>query len=534
MSAGGKWDSVDDVALPAPPTEHRIVPTGVAGEQLAALDPGADLAYLLEQAELDGTEDYDVVEIVAAWQRMAAWVAAGAARAAAVLADRPSMNPRWPVTAGNVAEPNVAGDELAIRLGCSRRQGRLLVRDGRAYSGALAWTGEALGRGEIDPMKARILVNELADLPVPLALGVQEAVLEGASCRTPSQLTKDVARTVLALDPGGSRAHNDVAVQGRRVDRPRMLPRGMAGLWAVLPAVGATRLDNALDALARGARAGGDPRTLDQLRADLLVDLTTGEVAGGLAEAALCGAPGSAEAALCDAPGSAGAASGSLTDAEPLPRPTSASPKVTDARGVCGPVFRGTARRTEIRVTVPLSTLLGADDGPAELAGYGPIDADAARALARGGTWRRLVTDPLDGRVLNVGRTRYRPPTDIAEHVRARDGTCARPGCSADAASCDLDHTVEFHRDWGETSDANLGPLCGRDHTVKTDGGFRLTQVSPGVFEWETPTRHRYRVQPGLNAPYEPQPRYVYKTVLGPQVGISQGLQPDTSGSPPF
>ena len=154
-----------------------------------------------------------------------------------------------------------------------------------------------------------------------------------------------------------------------------------------------------------------------------------------------------------------------------------------------------------------MSTLLGSDDGPAELAGYGPIDADAARALARGGTWRRLVTDPVDGRVLNVGRTRYRPPIDIAEHVRARDGTCARPGCTADAASCDLDHTVEFHRDGGETSDANLGPLCGRDHTVKTDGGFRLTQVSPGVFEWETPTRHRYRVQPGLNLPYVPEPR---------------------------
>ena len=117
------------------------------------------------------------------------------------------------------------------------------------------------------------------------------------------------------------------------------------------------------------------------------------------------------------------------------------------------------------------------------------------------------MTDPLDGRVLNVGRTRYRPPADIAEHVRARDGTCARPGCSADASSCDLDHTVEFHRDLGETSDANLEPLCGRDHTVKTDGGFRLAQVSPGVFEWETPTGHRYRVQPGLNLPYVPQPR---------------------------
>ena len=506
-AAGESVASVDteriyaDDLFRAPPTDPRIVPTGAAGEQLAALDPGADLAYLLEQAELEGTEDYDVVEVVAAWQRMASWVAAGTARAAAELADRPSMNPMWPATAGNVAEPNVAGDELAMRLGCSRRQGRLLVRDGRAYSGALAWTGDALARGELDPTKARILVNELSDLPVPLALGVQEAVLDGASCRTPSQLTKDVARTMLVLDPAGFREHRDVAMQGRRVDRPRVLPRGMAGLWAVLPAVGATRLDNALDALARGARAGGDPRTLDQLRADLLVDLTTGGVPGCVAEAALCAGQSAATPV-------AGVAAPATPAADEASQPASGSPTATERGCACGRAFRGTARRTEIRVTVPLSTLLGSDDGPAELAGYGPIDAESARALARGGTWRRLVTDPLDGRVLNVGRTRYRPPAEIAEHVRARDGTCARPGCSADAASCDLDHTVEFHRDGGETSDTNLEPLCGRDHTVKTDGGFRLTQVSPGVFEWETPTRHRYRVQPGLNVAYEPQPRY--------------------------
>ena len=251
--ARDEWFYTDELPPLGSAVSPRIVPTGAAGEQLAALDPGADLAYLLEEAELAGAEDYDVVEVVAAWQRMASWVAAGAARAAAVLADRPSMNPMWPATAGKVAEPNVAGDELAMRLGCSRRQGRLLVRDGRAYSGPLAWTGDALARGELDPTKARILVGELADLPLPLALGVQEAVLEGASCRTPSQLTKDVARAMLTLDPAGSRAHDDAAARGRRVDRPRMLPRGMAGLWAALPAAGATRLDNALDSLARGA-----------------------------------------------------------------------------------------------------------------------------------------------------------------------------------------------------------------------------------------------------------------------------------------
>ena len=155
-------------------------------------------------------------------------------------------------------------------------------------------------------------------------------------------------------------------------------------------------------------------------------------------------------------------------------------------------------------VTVALSTLIGLDDHPADLAGYGPIDATAARALAEGGIWRRVVTDPLSGTVLDVGRTRYRPPAGLVEHVQTRDRTCARPGCSTPATACDLDHTIEYHappaarsaaravRDARDTGDAGLGttshdnlePLCRRDHRLKTDGGYVLRQRDPGVFEW--------------------------------------------------
>lgn len=536
----------ENMAGPGASAEARIVLTGPVGEQVAAMVPGAELAHLLERCDLTGAEDYDVVEVVAAWQRMSAWAAAGAARAAAALSERPSMNPSWPDAAGEVSETNIAGDELAIRLGCSRRQARTLVRDGRAYVRALTWTGDALARGEIDPTKARILVNELVDLPVSLALGVQEAVLDGAPCRTASQLTKDVARAVLTLDPEGSRARHEAATKGRRVDRPRALPNGMAGLWAVLPAVGATRLDNTLDGLARGARAAGDPRTLDQLRADLLVDLTTGDVAGGVASVpdSLASVPDGVASVAGDsalvADGSTSAAGDTALVADGSASAAGDTALAAGTRspcdGSCNSAGRRTAHRTPrralINVTVPLSTLVGGDE-PGELAGYGPIHPDAARALSLEGPWRRLVTDPVDHRVLNVGRTRYRPPTEIAEHVRARDKTCARPGCGADAASCDLDHTVEYHRHGGETSVENLEPLCRRDHAVKTDGGFRLAQVEPGVFEWVTPTGHRYRVQPGVDAPYRPEPRYEVRTVLGREIQIPL-CGPDRTGPPPY
>lgn len=428
------------------PQLHAVLPsTALRAEELAGVLPGTDLAWLLEQGSVEDADDDTVVEAVAGWQRLVAWAAAGAARAAAELADRPSMNPVWPRSAGTVAERNVAGEELAMVLSCSRTAARALVRDGRAFQGALAATGDALGRGEIDLARARVLVRALADVPVPLALDVQDAVLPAAHCRTAAQLGQDVARALVVADPAGAHTRHEVAARGRHLDRPRFLPDGMAGIWAVLPAADAARLDAGIDALAQSARSLGDPRTLDQLRADVLVDLTTGRVPAGAGN--------------------------------------------QDARRP--------GRRSEIRVTVPLTTLLGLTDEPGELAGYGPITAEVARALAREGTWRRLVTDPLSGTVLDVGRTTYRPPEALADHVRARDRRCARPGCGATAESCDLDHTVEYGRALGPTSAENLGPLCPRDHAVKTDGGFALAQVAPGVFEWTTPAGRRYRVTPG-------------------------------------
>ena len=158
-------------------------------------------------------------------------------------------------------------------------------------------------------------------------------------------------------------------------------------------------------------------------------------------------------------------------------------------------------------MTVPMTSLQGTGDEPGELAGYGPITAETAQDLATDGIWTRLVTDPTTGAVLDVGRTRYRPPAALAEHVRARDRYCARPGCSVRAEACDLDHTVEYGRGHGETRVDNLGPLCARDHQIKTDGGFPLIQVAPGVFEWCTPTGHRYRVTPGADLPVQRLPR---------------------------
>ena len=91
-----------------------------------------------------------------------------------------------------------------------------------------------------------------------------------------------------------------------------------------------------------------------------------------------------------------------------------------------------------LRVTIPYTALLGCDDQPGEIAGYGPIPAAVARDLAAAGTWRRILTDPTSNRPLDYGTTRYRPPEHLlAGLVITRDHTCQFPGCRIPAHRCD-------------------------------------------------------------------------------------------------
>jgi hypothetical protein len=151
-----------------------------------------------------------------------------------------------------------------------------------------------------------------------------------------------------------------------------------------------------------------------------------------------------------------------------------------------------------VRVVVAASTLLGLDDQPGELAGHGPIPATLARAIAADpdSTWRRVLTDPASGALLDVGRTSYRPPAALAEHVRARDRTCRFPGCRLTAERCDLDHLHRYPD--GPTSAGNLATQCRHHHRLKHQGGWHVhaDPDTPGLLHWTTPTGRTYTTRP--------------------------------------
>jgi hypothetical protein len=133
------------------------------------------------------------------------------------------------------------------------------------------------------------------------------------------------------------------------------------------------------------------------------------------------------------------------------------------------------------------------DEQPGELDGTGPIPASAARRIAadQSGTWRRLVTDEL-GKLIDYGRTTYRPPKDLADYVIARDRTCRFPHCNRRAARCEVDHR-EAWECGGATCAFNLDVLCPRHHHGKHEAGWQPRRLPNGDLEWTSPSGHIYR-----------------------------------------
>jgi hypothetical protein len=457
-----------------PPAVRRRSVAGRDADVVAILrtpgfDPGVESIAMLAGLDVGPLRLADRIDAVAEWARATAWLEAVGQQLLASVAAADATPDQW------------AREEVAAVLGLAPVTAAGSLARAVALTSRLPGTLDALAAGQISALQARAVVDASGQLPDELAGALENAILPRASSQTLSELKRSLRRAVLRLDPASAEQRRKAA-HGDRYVRIGIVEDGMAQLWALLPAADAQAIHAQVDATARHIQRvdASDPRTRDQLRADALT-----------------------AAVLSAAVVSAGERSAGGRSAGPFVRPGVPS---TNAQSGSSEQQPSTERghRPAVHVIVGLTTLLGEDDEPAELEGYGPITAGYAREICHDptGTWRRLVVDPV-GQLIEVGRRTYRPPAAMRNHVVVRNSVCSFPGCNQRAAACDLDHCVPWPH--GTTSAGNLHPVCRRHHRAKHEAGWRVQLDPDGTTHWRSPSGRQYISRPPTR--WNPDPK---------------------------
>lgn len=402
--------------------------------ELVAIDPGK----LSPSSRID---------YLTALERQTAWLQALMQRAIiAVSGNDPSV--------ANGKEPFFGVDEAeredvstALRLSAGTAQSRIDVA--RTLVNYLPNTCSALATGDISLAHANVISKETAaairdGLTEYQIFEVEQRAIAHAEFHTPAQVANQVRTSLARIAP---ETFEDTVARARDTRRVSCYndSDGMSTVVAILPAADAQVVMNAIESFIRlantdienrdGSVADKDARSTDMKRADALTAIA--------------------------------AASLSASSVTPHRRPIS------------------------INVTIDLPTLLGLAENPGQLNGYGAIPASVARELASDGNWKRFITEPQTGNLLDFGRESYEPPQALKDFLIARDRTCRFPGCRRSAALSDLDHAQSWE-EGGSTSAENLGALCRRHHRLKTHDGWSVISNSDGSCTWTSPLGKKF------------------------------------------
>ena len=399
------------------------IPPRGGGSDCAGLEgmaPGPRLAGVLARLDPAAIPDaYDVVEVAAACERLKAWADAIGIEAAAALSAHPVCHA--PEAARHGFNPvRAAGQLLAPRLGQSPTTATNRVATAVQLTAELADTVTALSRGELDYSKAAALAVGVRVLDPPdgcadpmtgevitsdgirrgLVVRVERRVLPKAGARSLRQHRDAIARAVASIAPQTAEQRHQDACDARRVEF-RTEADGMAWLSVYGPAVDLTAVKVMLDAAADAAKVTNpdDPRTLDQIRVDTLTELAWAILEHGH---------------LPDFPDGQDHHDkhGADQDDRHGHRPDYGVNAAQRRR-----LRRRNGRAAAVNVTVPLSTLLGVDQRPGELEGYGPITAQAARRIAVHGHLAAAADRPDQRR---AARLRHHPIHPAGGPARAR------------------------------------------------------------------------------------------------------------------
>lgn len=395
---------------------------------LVAIDPGK----LTPGARID---------YLSALERQTSWLQALMQSAIiAVAGNEPSESNGTDVFFG-VDDAEREDISAALRLSANTAQARIDIA--RTLVNHLPNTCSALATGEISPAHATAIARETATairdgLPESAIFEIEERAISYAEFHTPAQVASQVKTTLARIAP---EEFEEIVQRARDTRRVSCYPEsdGMSTIVAILPAEDAQIVMTALEAFikAESEPLPAQKRSMDMKRADALINISN---------------------LFLSTP---------KNSAAPHRRPVT------------------------VNVTIDLPTLLGLAENPGQLSGYGPIPASVARTLASDGKWKRFITDPQTGVLLDYGRQTYEPPQALVDFLIARDRTCRFPGCRRSALLSDLDHAQSWESG-GVTSLQNLGALCRRHHQLKTHGGWKIESEADGSCTWTSPLGKKY------------------------------------------
>jgi hypothetical protein len=405
--------------------------------QLLRATPGIDVLTELLSVDPFTLIPGARIDYLSALERQTSWLQAAMQRAiVAVAGDEPSRaEDLWD------GVDDAEREDVATALRMSGSSAQMRIDTARTLVNHLPSTCSALANGEISPAHATVIARETAsairDGLTPLALHlIEERALAHAEFHTPAQVANNVRTTLARIAP---EEFENVVAQARDTRRVTCYREsdGISTIVAILPAENAQLLMSAIESFV--LKTENDERSMDMQRADALAAIATWALAQSSGE------------------------------------------------------VRPHRRPITVNVTVDLPTLMGFAENPGQLAGYGAIPASLARSLASDANWRRFITDPATGALLDFGRESYQPPQPLVDFLLARDRTCRFPGCRAPARWGDIDH-VQSWESGGMTSAENLGALCRRHHRLKTHGGWQLESKSDGACLWTSPAGKSYFV----------------------------------------
>jgi Domain of unknown function (DUF222) len=464
----------------------------------------------------DGKDDHSTArDAVADARREAAKAQARLAEAAvryadARIAEETAAAPDFDVPRLGRPKPGeFVADELSVMLRDQPYQVRCLLARSRRMAADLPTVWEAFRRGDLDAEQIRVIdrvarrVTEASTLAA-----IDDQVIDAAQTKTPKQLMTWLLRLVVRLEPEAFEERHRRALAERRVSVVQGVD-GMGYVTGEVSAADAAAIDGMLAATARNLGAA-DPRSEQQRRADLFADLLLGRVAfddntdddeddSGDTAAAAAGVSEWLEVEQID-PNTGELLGTQLQridgEGQPIGEPVDA---ITGNPTCRPPKLIRRPRTIRIGVVVPLSSLLGNTDTPAELAdrsGYIPAEmlrqhiADAIQANSGDEVlFTRLLTDD-GGRLLDTTELGRYPSTRLAEAIKIRAGTCRFPTCTVPADRCDLDHHQPHPH--GPTSGSNQDPFCRRHHRGKTFAWLACIRNDYGV-EWTLPDAEHYR-----------------------------------------